>query len=520
MIIRKPYAFLIKYFKLIHIILFFLLIFCLFKTRAIYFFFRNYLATGTYLYTSNMASSYVGVLYFIVVIILIGMFLLIFLLMRQKKKPIFYYVSALGYSALTFISLIIFNYVYTALEYNTFSNQALVLLRDLSMVLYYLDYFFLSVAFIRGFGFNIKKFNFEKDLKELDITDSDREEIELKSSLDYDKITNTLRRKKRDLSYYVKENSYILTVFLVIFFLSLTAYISLNKLVINKVYKEEEVITIDKLDFLVNNSYISSYDYDNKIIKKDKKFIVIDFNITNNYDTSVRLDIENTRLKIDDEYYYPKFINSFSDIGTTYKNQSIKSKTMGTYLLIFELSAKTKVKNAYLEIYAGKKEVNNQAVLIYKEVKINPKEFNKSNIGTYNLNELATINTYFFKDAKFNISKYELLEVSNYTYTKCGSDDVGTCVDYNASVVPGIGKVLLNLEYSFSDSKDIFKFINIKYTKNNKEYYLKNNSIKNITPSNYPSNSVVLECSKEILDASKIVLNFNMRGVEFDYVLK
>lgn len=520
MIVRKPYAFLIKYFKLIHIILFFLLIFSLFKSRSIYLFFRNYLLSGTYLYTSNMASNYIGVLYFIVVIILIGMFLLIFLLMKQKKKPIFYYLSALGYSVLTFISLIIFNYIYTALEYNTFSNQVLVLLRDLSMVLYYLDYFFLTVAFVRGFGFNIKKFNFEKDIKELDITDSDREEIELKSSLDYDKISNSLRRKKRDLSYYVKENSYILTVFLVIFFLSLTAYISLNKLVINKIYKEEEVITIDKLDFLINNSYISSYDYDNKIIKKDKKFIVIDFNITNNNDSSIKLDIENTRLKIENEYYYPKFINSFSDIGTTYKNQSIKSKTTGNYLLIFELENKTNIKDVYLEIYAGLKEINKQAILSYKEVKINPKEFNKNNLGTYNLNELAVIDTYFFKSAKFNISKYEILEVSNYTYTKCGSDDVGTCIDYNASVVSSIGKVLLKLDYSFSDSKDIFRFINIKYTKNDKEYYLKNNSIKNITPSNYSNDSVVLECSKEILDASKIVLNFNMRGVEINYVLK
>ncbi len=43
MVIRKPYAFLIKYFKIIHIAIFITLIFLLFKLRNIYMFFKNYL---------------------------------------------------------------------------------------------------------------------------------------------------------------------------------------------------------------------------------------------------------------------------------------------------------------------------------------------------------------------------------------------------------------------------------------------------------------------------------------------
>ena len=85
MIIRKPYAFLIKYFKIIHIIVFILLTFSLFKLRNIYLFFKNYLITGTYLYTDNMASSYVGILLIISMIFLIGIFLSVFLLMFQRR---------------------------------------------------------------------------------------------------------------------------------------------------------------------------------------------------------------------------------------------------------------------------------------------------------------------------------------------------------------------------------------------------------------------------------------------------
>ena len=200
MIIRKPYAFLIKYFKIIHIIVFILLTFSLFKLRNIYLFFKNYLINGAYLYTDNMASSYVGILFIIIIIFLIGIFLSIFLLMKQKKKPIIYYVLALVYSGICFISSFVFMSAFTSLEYNTFSNQSLVLLRDLAMILYYSDYLLIIVAFVRGFGFNIKKFNFERDLKDLNITDSDREEIEINSSIDYEKITNSLRRSKRNFS--------------------------------------------------------------------------------------------------------------------------------------------------------------------------------------------------------------------------------------------------------------------------------------------------------------------------------
>ena len=177
MIIRKPYAFLIKYFKIIHIAIFILLSILLFKLRAIYMFFKNYLLTGTYIYVSNMASKYIGFPLILISIILIGAFLLIFLLMKQKKKPIIYYLSALIYASLCFISFIILTSVFSSLEFSSLSNRTIALLRDLSMILYYADFIFIIVSFIRGFGFDIKKFNFDKDLQVLDITEKDREEI-------------------------------------------------------------------------------------------------------------------------------------------------------------------------------------------------------------------------------------------------------------------------------------------------------------------------------------------------------
>ena len=165
MIVRKPYAFLIKYFKIIHIILFALMTYMLFQVRTIYLFFSNYLTTGTYAYTANMASNYISIFMIFTTIILIALLLAILFLMRQKKKPIVYYLISAIFYIITFITFLFLISFYTNLEFQSYSNQTLVILRDLTMVIYYLNYPLLAVAFIRGFGFNIKKFNFEKDLK-------------------------------------------------------------------------------------------------------------------------------------------------------------------------------------------------------------------------------------------------------------------------------------------------------------------------------------------------------------------
>ena len=90
MIIRKPYAFLIKYFKVIHITIFVIAIYLLIKSRNIYVFYGDYLISGTYNYIENMALSYVHPFMIIVSILLMGIFLLIYLLMKQKEKKVLY----------------------------------------------------------------------------------------------------------------------------------------------------------------------------------------------------------------------------------------------------------------------------------------------------------------------------------------------------------------------------------------------------------------------------------------------
>ena len=70
MILRKPYAFLIKYFKIIHIIMFIFFSYLVFSLRKIYMFFVNYIKTNNYIYFENMAKEYVTPIMFIMVFFL------------------------------------------------------------------------------------------------------------------------------------------------------------------------------------------------------------------------------------------------------------------------------------------------------------------------------------------------------------------------------------------------------------------------------------------------------------------
>lgn len=522
MIIRKPYAFLIKYFKIIHIILFISMTFLLFKTRNIYMFFREYLLTGTYIYTENMVFQYVSIPMILITISLVAILLLIYFLMRQKQKPVFYYLSSVIFYFITFISFLVFLNFFNNLEFRSYSNQVLVIFRDLTMVLYYLNYLFLAVAFARGFGFNVKKFNFERDIKELDITESDREEIEVGGKLDYDNVFNFFRRHIRQLKYYFKENSFVFIVFLVIAVLGGSAYITLDKLVFNKTYREAETIVLNDISYTVYNSYITNKDrYGEYVKNKDTYYLIIDFNVLNQTDNSIKLTVENYRVKMGNNYYYPKsnIRSKFTDLGTVYNNQNIAIDSSNRYILVFEIGEYNNQKITF-QLYYGKKVSDTDAKLYYKDISLNPNTFPEISLGSYQLTDNVNLENTFLKISNFSINSYEVLDVFNYTYTKCDNEaSDGACTDYNASVTPSIGKKILKIEYSDSENnKKVLDYLNIEYQVNGRINIVESSSLKDITPDNCGENIFLVEIPSGVnLTDGKFV--FAARNVLFEYVL-
>ena len=256
-------------------------------------------------------------------------------------------------------------------------------------------------------------------------------------------------------------------------------------------------------------------DYKGNLIKNNKKYVIVDFNIYNHYEKGIKLDYSNMKLKIDNSYYYAKNTNVFSDLGTVYKGQNIKANTNNNYIFVFELAKNINVENCYFEFYIGSNTSNGEVKPIVKNIKINPTTFSSKDLGKFEFNSLVEINNNFIKSSKFNISNVTVLDIDNYKYTKCGINE-SECTDYEASILPSIGKSLLKIEYSYTGNNDLFKYVSIKYKKNNKTYKLTN--IDNVTPSNYPREDVVyLDVPNSFKESDALIISFDVRGTTFEY---
>ena len=85
MVLRKPYAFLIRHFKLIHLLLCIPLIYLVIRTGAIANFLSSYVAANYYTNVTNIPGTYINYFMYLAIVMVILLVLAIYLLMRQRS---------------------------------------------------------------------------------------------------------------------------------------------------------------------------------------------------------------------------------------------------------------------------------------------------------------------------------------------------------------------------------------------------------------------------------------------------
>ena len=105
MILRKPYAFLIKHFKMIHLLLCVPIIYLIIRTGRIASFFSSYVRANYYTNLTNIAGTYINYFMYIAIIVIILLVLTVFFLMRQKKKDTRFYLFLLIYYIILLVLL-------------------------------------------------------------------------------------------------------------------------------------------------------------------------------------------------------------------------------------------------------------------------------------------------------------------------------------------------------------------------------------------------------------------------------
>ena len=532
MILRKPYKFLIKHFKLIHILLCLPVLYLLIKSNNLFSFFNSYISNSySYETISNLAGSYINLFMYLAILIIVGISLTIYYLMKQKEKPTKLYIAYIVYYLVLFVVFTFFHNVLSEMERNDLSASASRAYRDITLLLTFPQYFFIFYSAFRGFGFDIKSFKFELDLKDLDISEEDNEEFEFVFGVETYKYKRTIRRFIREFKYYILENKFVFTVLSAVFVLVVTTTLYMHFNVYNKSYTKNHSFSHNAFTMNILDTMLTNMDYNGKTITKDKYYLVLQVKIDNNSISNIELDTDNFRLQIDNGYLVPSLDRSeyFIDFGKNYNGGKISQGTSDIYNLVYELNKQQIHRNYKIKILENIEYKIGDLTAHYKILNIRPNRvFDIKDRGSYKLKEKINLKNSLLNNSKTTINGYEISDNYYYTYKSCNTKN--NCRDLNDVVSIGYGNskiktTLLVLDVNTELDKDSV-YYNAIQNKNDfyenfftVEYDGVESTTKNITPVNL-KDRIVLIAPENIIDANELNLIITIRNQKYTVNLK
>lgn len=518
MILRKPYAFLIKNFKKINFILLALVIFILWKDLNLYSFIKDCIQTGIYNTMLDSINNYINIfsiLSFILIFIISG---ILAYLLKYKDKPYLIYILILINNLITLILFIYTKYYFTTTVSAEFDLAALLIVRDLIFISTIPYYPIIFILIIRSIGLDLKKFGFGEDKDFININEEDREEVEVDVSFDKYKAIRQLKNKYRLAKYFFLEHKLsisAITVFIVLFSaFNVYKYVFVE----NKVYKPNQVLQKDGYSIVINNTYITNRDYTGNIINDKMSYLILETTITNNTSYTRTFDANNFYLYIDTSYYLPseRFNTYFVDMGTLYtKEKAIKAGETQQLLFVFEIKNPNENSN-FLLTYQNSN-IDKKATRIRIRVVDISKFITKT---SKKLGEEIEIPINLNKKWEFSIPNYQITDSITYRYEECNA--TGNCPIYESILTNKKDKTILFFRFDINDeTKTNFltflkKYGKVRYTING---ITKEQKIK-YQISKYRGNYIYLEVSNEIKEASSIQLCFTVRSYQYFYKLK
>jgi len=524
-VLRKPYKFLIKHFKMIHLILAVISGYLLIKTNGILNFFNGYLNNNQTLIGSGTVNEYFNNIMSIFVIVVIIGTIIIGIIMKMKDKPIvFYIVNLIAYIIIGVI------YVYDkslieTLELKVLDIRTIKLASDLTLICFLVQTLNTIILSIRAVGFDLKKFDFGKDM-EFEIDEKDNEEFEFDVSIDKNKIRRNVKKNIRNIKYAYHENKFVTNIVIVVVIAAIGIMFYLNKEVFNKVYKKGEMINTPQFSYSLVDSYITDKNYRNNKIT-DNYLVVAKLNIKNNTDEKIKFETARVLLHIGKVTYNPttKYKDELIDLGVDIANKSIK-KDFEEYVVTFEIP---------------KEDISEKMILSYNDIsnkthaiKLNNIKFDnkKENIKSYLMGNM-TIEDEVLKNVKFKINKFEINNKIKSIYKFCETDTV--CYESYEYMVPTLtdnyNKVIMKIESeidfngqkikNFSDLSDFIEnYGTIKYKIGDAEKEMKTKIIE-VLPTKTKTKGVhYFEIYEEIKDATEISLILNIRNRTYQYKIK
>lgn len=519
MIVRKPYAFLIKNFKKIHIVLFLLCAYIYYQNLHINSFVNEFLEYLTYDEVNESITRYINSWLYIAVIIVIIATTAVLILLKHKKKPWkIYLVPIVEYTVMFATLTLISNYF---ANYNgSLDTTEIRAIRDILFLLTFPQYIFFIILAIRIFGFDLNKFDFKTDQEYLDLNEGDREELEININIEKGALKRKWNFLKRNLNYFIKEHKRLITAVLsvILIFVAYKSFVYI--FITNKAYKQGQNINTSGYTIQINDSYYTNKDYKGNIISPQSSFIVLNVTIKNNVEKREinfnRFHIMNARSN-----YSPSlqaYATQFKDFGKTYVTRTIEPNEEFNLIMVYKVAPEESINKfvLYYQEFTGANTNHLRKIKLklkdVSEIKENaPIAF--GNVGTVLINGVEN-------DISFD--EYSISKTTTYVKKDCSSQG---CSSYEETYTAKDGYNILKMSFAANeyDGQAMTSFLTdcakLVYTDTeNKE---KTIPISNgLNTLNYYGKYVYIRVPEEVSRSENIKIVFTSRDNNYTFIIK
>ena len=518
MIIRKPYAFLIKHFRKIHIFLLLLCGYVYYKNMQTRSFVSEFLQLESYDAYYEPITNYASVLAIIFLIIIIGLSITLIILLRHKKKPWkLYIIPALSYLFLLVVFFLTISYFSSYREGS--GTTVIRALNDLLFMATIPQYVIIVILLIRIFGIDLNKFDFKSDQEYLDLSAEDREEMEININVDKESFKRTFKRLKRNIGYVYQEHKLIFHVITVILVVASVASIYNYVFIVHRSYREGDTFQSSGYSITVHHSYFTNRNYSGEVISNSSNFVILDLTIQNNL-SQREVNFNRFHIMNGTENYsqtYRTYQLEFQDLGQTYDKLTLNNGQSQRLIMVYRVD-KDLDPSKFVLYY---QELDNNRPYLRK-IRLDVEDLSKIEEQDEKVLQEEEVITLGEEEVPFTIEEYRITNQITYNSRVCSSSS--NCYSRANVMQSNSDKLFLEIFFSsdYFTGKDFVDFSmeygKIDYIDNKGEQH--ELSIVDAVNRSYDGNYMYLEVPTSLQDASEIRLVYTVRNKEYTYKLK
>ncbi len=530
MIIKKPFAFIVQKFKLLHFTILIPIIYLIYKYFNFGQFFNRFVVDGYITNINNAPDIYYSVLTVFASLLVIIFSILLTVLFKKKNKNYYpYLLLTLFYIVVFVFSVFSKGILINAVNANLSSSTSLII-RSLISIVFYGLIVSTFIIFMLAFGFDFRSGDFIDVKEEIYLDEEDSEEVEVNLGNDDYKFKRWVNRYIREVKYYVIENKNVFKVLGGILGVIILFFVGRYIISLSRIVRVDQSFSHSKINLTFKESMLTTLDYTGNTLREGKVYLAVKVVAKNTTNDLLNITTSDFCLEISkDNCIYPILDKSgkFIDVATPYYGEKIGQGKTYEYVLVYELED-TQIKGKYkIKVLDSLTYKENKVVANYKEVNLTPGYSDSvSSVKTYNVGDLIDFKKSTVGNTTLNIDKYEVTNVYRYTYDYCYKENCSKSMN-NIQISGNSTLLVLDGNLSIDENAAYFKnvyaktkffedFGVLKYKIGDKELYA---NLSDKTPKEVEG-QIVLETTSKVTSASEIDLILTVRDKRYTIKLR